>query len=167
MKISLIAAIGENRELGKNNDLPWGRALPTDMKRFRDKTRGHTVIMGKRTFESMNNTPLPNRENIVVSREEDYKPEGVTVVDSVEKAIEEARKHENPPAGGEIFIIGGGKIFELALPYADRFYLTLIHAKFADADTFFPEYEKEFTKVVYRDKVSENGYNYEFMDLEK
>jgi dihydrofolate reductase len=165
MKISMIAAIGENRELGKNNDLPWGNLLPQDQKRFRNKTRGHAVIVGKRTFESMGGKAWPNRVNIVVSRDANFKPEQVLVAPSIERAIEEAKKHT--PPDGEIFVIGGGKIFELAMPYADKFYLTLIHAKFPDADTFFPPYEKVFTKEVYREKVSENGYDYEFIDLEK
>lgn len=160
--VSMIVAVGENREMGKDNDLPWGRALSTDMKRFRDKIREHTIISGRRTFESMGAKPLPNRVNIIISREPDYRPEGVIVVDSIEKAIEEAKKHE--PQSGEIFVIGGGKIFELALPYADKLYLTLIHAKFPDADTFFPDYS-EFKKEVYRQSVSENGYTYEFIDL--
>jgi len=161
--ISMIAAIGENRELGADNDLPWGRALPTDMMRFRDKTRGHVVIMGKKTFESMDNKALPNRVNIVITRDEDFKPNGVVVAHSVEEAIAEAKKSEP----GEIFIIGGGKIFELALPYADKFYLTLIRANFPKADIFFPEYKDDFKKVVYREKVEENGYSYEFLDLER
>ncbi len=158
--VSMIVAVGENREMGANNDLPWGRGLPTDMKRFRDKIRGHTIISGKRTFESMGSKPLPNRVNIIVSREEDFKPEGVIVAHSVEQALEEAKKHEKE----EIFIIGGGKIFELSMPFADKLYLTLVHASFPNADVFFPDYS-EFKKEVYRDKVSENGYNYEFIDL--
>lgn len=160
--ISLIAAIGENRELGANNDLPWGRALPTDMTRFRNKTRGHTVIMGKRTFESMGSKPLSNRVNIVITREENYKPDGVVVVSSTEKAIEEAVKIEKE----EVFVIGGGKIFELAMQYADKLYLTLIHASFPKADVFFPPYP-DFKKEVYSEEVSEHGYDYEFVDLEK
>lgn len=171
--ISMIAAIGENRELGKNNDLPWGRALPSDLKRFRDKIRGHTVISGRKTFESMGAKPLPNRTNIIVTREENYKPEGVVVVHSVEEAIEEAKKSEQeatsakgPGEPGEIFVIGGGQIFTTAMPFADRLYMTLIHAKFPDADTFFPEYP-EFTNEVYREDMEENGYKYTFVDLKK
>ncbi len=158
----MIVAVGENREMGADNDLPWGRGLPTDMKRFRDKIRGHTIISGKRTFESMGSKPLPNRVNIIVSREEDFKPEGVVVAHSVEEAIEEAKKTEQE----EIFIIGGGKIFELSMPFADKLYLTLVHASFPNADVFFPDYS-EFKKEVYREKVSENGYDYEFIDLKK
>lgn len=157
----MIVAIGENREMGVGNDLLWGVGdLPTDMARFRSKTRGHVMIMGRRTFASMDSKPLPNRVSIVVSREEGYKPEGVIVVESIEKAIEEAKKTEKE----EIFVIGGGKIFELAMPYADKLYLTLVHTKFPEADTFFPPYS-DFKKEVYREKVSENGYNYEFIDL--
>lgn len=156
----MIVAVGEDRAMGKDNDLPWGRALPTDMKRFRDKTRGHTVIMGRRTFESMQSKPLPNRVNIIISREADFHPDGIIVVDSVEKAIEEAKKSEKD----EIFIIGGGKIFELSMKLADKLYLTLVHAKFPNADAFFPDYH-EFKKETYREKVTENGYDYEFIDL--
>lgn len=159
--ISMIAAIGANRELGANNDLPWGRALPTDMQRFRNKTRGHVVIMGKKTFESMQNKPLPNRVNIVITRE-DFKADGVIVVHSIEDAIEEAKKSEKE----EIFVIGGGKIFELAMLYADKLYLTLINTSFPQANVFFPPYP-DFKKEVFREKVSENGYDYEFVDLVK
>lgn len=160
--VSQIVAVGENREMGKDNDLPWGRALPTDMKRFRDKIRGHTIISGRRTFESMGAKPLPNRTNIIVTREEDYRPEGVIVVHSIEKAIDVARKTEKE----EVFVIGGGQVFAAAMPYTDKIYLTLIHAKFPDADTFYPDYP-DFKKEVYREKVSENGYDYEFIDLER
>ncbi len=160
--VSQIVAIGEDREMGKNNDLPWGRALPTDMKRFREKTRGHVVIMGRRTFESMQSNPLPYRINIVITREKDYKPEGIVIKHSIEDAIEEAKKTEQT----EIFVIGGAQIFEVAMPYTDKIYLTKIAAKFPDADTFFPDYSA-FKKEVYREKVSENGYDYEFIDLLK
>lgn len=164
-RVSAIAAIGENRELGANNDLPWGRALPTDMERFRNKVREHTIISGRRTFESMGSKPLPDRTNIVVSREPDYKPEGVIVVPSVEEAIAEAKKHKTKD--GEIFVIGGGKIYELALPHVGRLYLTLIHASFPNADVYFPDYS-EFKKVVHREPpITESGYTYEFVDLER
>lgn len=164
--VSLIVAVGENREMGKDNDLPWGRALPTDQKRFREKTKGHAVISGRRTFESMGGKAWPNRTNIVVTKDPDWiknrmkEDPNLIVCNSIIDAIEEAKKYEKE----EVFIIGGGQVFAAAMPYTDKIYLTFIHAKFPDADTFFPDYS-QFKKVVYREEVSENGYDYEFIDL--
>lgn len=164
-RVSAIAAIGENRELGQDNKLLWD--LPTDMNRFREKTRGHVVIMGRKTAQSIidsRGAGLPNRPNIVVTREDDYHPEGFIVTHSIEEALEKAKEIE---AGGETFIIGGGQIYKAALPFTDRLYLTLVHAGFAQADAFFPDYS-EFKKVVNREEpITENGFEYEFVDLER
>lgn len=165
-KVSAIAAIGENRELGKGNDLLWN--LPTDMNRFREKTRGHVVIMGRKTAQSIidsRGSGLPNRPNIVVTREDDYHPEGFIVAHSIEEALEKAKEIET---GGETFIIGGGQIYKAALPFTDKLYLTLVHASFPEADAFFPEYEQEFKNVVNREApITENGFTYEFVDFER
>lgn len=163
-RVSAIAAIGENRELGRDNKLLWD--LPTDMNRFREKTQGHVVIMGRKTAESIiaiKGSGLPNRPNIVVTHESDYQPEGFIVVHSVSQALDKAREIEER---GEAFVIGGGQIYTAFLPYTDKLYLTLVHASFPDADTFFPDYS-DFKKVVYRQEVLENGYTYEFLDLVK
>lgn len=159
-KISLIAVIGKNRELGKNNKLLWH--IPEDMKRFRKLTQNHTVIMGRKTYESIGR-PLPNRTNIIISRDANFTAAGCTIYysfDSVLKAI-----NLGEIDGGEVFVIGGGQIYTLALPFADKLYLTVVDAT-ADADTFFPDYSI-FKKIVHKEKKVTNGYTYIFLDLEK
>lgn len=128
--ISLIAAMSENRVIGAAGDLPW--RLPDDLKYFMRTTRGHYVIMGRKTWESMGNA-LSNRTNIVITRREGFDAPGATVVHSLDDAIRIA-----PTAEQEVFIIGGGEIFRLALPMADRVYLTVVHAD-VDGDVTFPE----------------------------
>lgn len=127
--IIMIAAASENNALGKNNELVWH--LPNDFKRFKTLTSGHHIIMGRKTFESFPK-PLPNRTHIVISRQESYKPEGCIVVNSLEKAIEICPKDE------EIYIIGGGEIYNLGISFSDKIELTRVHHNF-EADAFFPE----------------------------
>lgn len=139
MIISIIVAIAENNAIGKNNDLLWH--LPGDLKKFKATTTGHTIIMGRKTFESIGK-PLPNRRSIIITRNTNYKaPEGVLVTNSLNEALELCYQEQ------EIFVIGGGAIYEEALPLADKLYLTKVHAEF-DADTFFPEIdESEWDKT--------------------
>lgn len=132
MTISMIAAVGKNRELGKNNDLIWH--FKEDMKFFRETTTGNTVIMGRKTFESLPHA-LPNRQNIVITTNADYVAEGAEVVTGVQEALKTA-KNKN------VFIIGGGRIYNEFLKYADKLYLTEIDGECVDADTFFPEFDK-------------------------
>lgn len=134
MAISMIAAVGKNLELGKNNDLIWH--FKEDMKFFKETTMGHPVIMGRKTFESLPKA-LPGRKNIVISTNPEYKADGAEVVASVEEAIKLAEA-ENTDA----FVIGGGRIYTEFLPYADNLYLTEIDAECPDADTYFPEFNK-------------------------
>ncbi|MEK7219432.1 MAG: dihydrofolate reductase [Patescibacteria group bacterium] len=132
--ISLIAAIGKNNELGKNNTLVW--SMPNDLKYFREKTAGHTIIMGRKTFESIGH-PMPKRRNIIITRDTNYKKEGIEVVHSLEEALSRAR---TPLAQNEeIFIIGGEGIFKESMNIADRLYITHIDATDKDANVFFPE----------------------------
>lgn len=139
MSVSMIAAVGKNLELGKNNDLIWH--FKEDMKFFKETTMGHTVIMGRKTFESLPKA-LPGRRNIVISSNAEYKADGAEVVTSVEDALKIA---ENEDA----FVIGGGKIYKEFLPYAKNLYLTEIDAECKDADTFFPEFDKgEYIKEI-------------------
>ena len=132
MSVSMIAAVGKNLELGKNNNLIWH--FKEDMKFFKDTTMGHTVVMGRKTFESLPKA-LPGRKNIVISSNAEYQAQGATVVTSVEEALQIADNEE-------IFVIGGGKIYAEFLPYADKLYLTEIDAECADADTYFPQFNK-------------------------
>ncbi|HEX3385047.1 MAG TPA: dihydrofolate reductase, partial [Mucilaginibacter sp.] len=128
MIISAIVAIGENNAIGKNNQLLW--YLPADLKHFKNKTAGHSIIMGRRTFDSVGK-PLPNRRNIVVTRQ-DIKIPGCEVAKSIDEALELCKGEE------EVFIGGGAEIYKLAMDKTDRIYLTIVHKMF-DADTFFPE----------------------------
>ena len=132
MSVSMIAAIGKNRELGKNNDLIWH--FKEDMKFFRETTTGNTVIMGRKTFESLPHA-LPNRRNIVITTDGSFKAEGAEVVTSIEEALEKT-KNDN------VFVIGGGKIYAQFMKYSDKLYLTEIDAECSEADTFFPEFDK-------------------------
>ena len=130
MSIKLIAAIGKNRELGRDNTLMWN--LPGDMRFFRTTTQGSTVIMGRKTYESIGR-PLPKRENIVISRNTELKIEGVHVVSSLDEAI--------AAANGDAFIIGGASIYAAALPLADELILTEIDMTYPGADVFFPKFD--------------------------
>lgn len=167
MKISIIAAIGRNRELGKDNKLLWH--IPEDMKQFRELTKGHVVIMGRKTFESIGRL-LPSRTNIIVTRDKTFTVSGAVVVHSFEVGLERARKEEilrSPQDDNkrEIFVIGGGQIYAEAMPFTDRLYLTIVDGEFV-ADTFFPDYS-EFTKVLSKEKGRSGEYRYTFLELEK
>lgn len=162
--ISMIAAIGKNRELGKGNELLWH--IPDDLKRFRTLTNGHPCIMGRKTFESILaiiGKPLPNRTNIVVTRDEHWTYEGVLSVNSIEDAIQLGKRK---PGGEEVFIIGGGQIYDLGLGYSDKLYLTCIEDS-KEADSFFPDYANVFKKKVYEEAGDWNGLKYTWIDLER
>ena len=175
--LSIIAAIGKNRELGQTKSvtgLPWN--IPEDTRYFRDTTRGHCVIMGQKTFETLGR-PLPNRTNIVLTQDPNFSPEGIIVVHSPEDALQKASlvethgnaslRNEKKECPKEIFIIGGATIYSLFLPKADRLYLTRIDAEFPDADVFFPEYEGIFTKTVSERKSCDEHFTYTFSVLER
>jgi dihydrofolate reductase len=153
--ISIIAIIGKNRELGRDNHLLWN--IPSDLKRFREITKGHPVIMGRKTFESIGH-PLPNRKNIVISHHGPIP--GVSVVGSFDEAIEQVKGTD------EIFVIGGGQIYAAAIEKSDRLYLTIVDADAPDADTFFPNYSP-FTKVIETSDQEENGIRFTYLILEK
>lgn len=139
MKISIIAAVGRNLELGRGNDLIWH--FKEDMKFFKETTMGSSVIMGRKTFESLPKA-LPGRKNIVITNNNSYSAEGAVTVHSVDEALKSADSQE-------VFVIGGGKIYELLLPVADKLYLTEIEAECPDADTYFPSFNKEeYTREV-------------------
>ena len=131
--ITMIAAVGKNNELGKNNTLVWH--LPDDFKRFKQLTTGHHIIMGRKTFESFPK-PLPNRIHLVITRNTNYKKEGAVVVHTMEDALNLAKEDNQP------FIIGGGEIYTIGLDYADKIELTKVNGTF-DADTFFPEISED------------------------
>ena len=136
--IIMIAAVAENFALGKDNELVWH--LPDDFKRFKQLTTNHYIIMGRKTFESFPK-PLPNRTHVIITRQQDYKAEGCLVVANLADALAMVPKDENA------FVIGGGEIYALALPFTDVIELTKVHAHF-EADTFFPEIDSKQWKLV-------------------
>jgi dihydrofolate reductase len=145
MIISLIAAITENRVIGKNNDLPWH--LPDDMKFFMETTKGHHVIMGRKNYDSLpaKFKPLPNRHNIVITRQKNLDAPGCDVVNSLEAALEIAKKNGE----AEVFIIGGAEIFAQSIHFADRLYITEIKTVM-EGDTYFPSINQDKWKEISR-----------------
>lgn len=161
MKISIIAAIGKNNEIGKENKLLWH--LPADLKHFKEITSGNPVIMGRKTFESIGKV-LPNRRNIIVTRDKKYKVDNAEIVHSIEEALTLCKK-EN-----EVFIIGGSEIYKQAMSFADKLYITEVEAEDKKADAFFPEIipivfgeeKREFHKA-----DDKNKYSYSFVEYKK
>ncbi|WP_320110509.1 dihydrofolate reductase [Draconibacterium orientale] len=158
--ISIIVAIAENFAIGKNNDLLFH--LPNDLKRFKEITSGHTIIMGRNTLLSLPKWPLPNRRHIVITDKPDDVFPGCETVFSIDEAIEKVKDEK------EAFIIGGGMIYKQFFPVAGKLYLTLVHQPF-DADTFFPEVNyAEWNEVKREDLYDEkNDFNYSYLDLER
>jgi len=153
MNIVLIAAIGRNREIGKGPELIW--RIPGDLKRFKELTVGHPVVMGRKTFASIGR-PLPKRVNIIVTRDASYRAEGAVVAHSVEQALGLAKSFDTE----KVFVIGGGEIYKTAIPFADTLELTLIEAEDKNADVFFPEYENDFEKTAEENSQQEDGIEY-------
>lgn len=156
--ISAIFAMSENRVIGKDNKIPW--YLPADFKHFKNITNGHPIIMGRKTYESIGR-PLPNRTNIIITRDKTYKVDGCVVVNSLTAALDTAKSLDHE----EIFIIGGAEIYKQSMKILNRLYLTIIHANI-DGDTFLPELPdanwKEFSKEQHlRDE--KNIYDYSFL----
>jgi dihydrofolate reductase len=156
MRVSLIAAMSETRAIGVENRLPWN--LPEDLKRFRELTSGHAVIMGRKTHESIGRL-LPNRRNIIISRQPGYRVEGAMVVSSLEGALAACDSGES-----EAFVIGGAEIYRLALPRADRLYLTLIHERIP-GDAFFPEFDPgAFRETSREEREASTRYSFVVLD---
>ena len=166
MIVSLIVAVSENGVIGKDNDLIWH--LPKDMRFFKETTMGHHVIMGRKNFESIPHKyrPLPDRTNIVITRQSEYKAEGCIVVDSVEAALEIAKNNGDI----EPFIIGGGQIYRIALEenLVDKIYLTKVH-HFFEGDTFFPKLSSDWKETNKTENKADekHKYNYDFITLER
>lgn len=156
----MIAAVAENNALGKNNELVWH--LPNDFKRFKELTSGHYIIMGRKTFESFPK-PLPNRTHIVITRQQNYQPDGCIVVNSIENAIKACPENET------IYIIGGGEIYNQALTFSDTIEITKVHGEF-EADAFFPEIKAEEWELVQSDfnaKDERHLYDYTYQTFVK
>lgn len=165
MVISSIVAVSQNNVIGKDNTLIWH--LPADMNYFKNKTAGHCVITGRKNYESIPEKyrPLPNRTNIVITRQKNYDAPGAIVVESLEAALKKAVDTGDE----EIFIIGGGEIFKQSMHLADKLYVTKIHHTF-DGDTYFPEIDSKFWKETKRvDCLADekNKYDYSFLEYQK
>ncbi len=158
--IILVAAAAENNALGKDNQLLWH--LPDDFRHFKNLTSGHYIIMGRKTFETFPK-PLPNRTHIVISRQKNYSPEGCIAVGSLDEAL------KTVPDNEDAFVIGGGEIYNLALPIADRIELTRVHHTF-DADAFFPTFSRsdwELSKENYHPKDEKHSLDFTFQTFER
>mgnify|MGYP006281644383 CR=1 FL=1 len=156
--ISLIAAVSANRVIGKSNDLPWH--LPDDMRFFMQTTQGHAVIMGRRNYASIPEKyrPLPNRLNIVITRQENFQAPGCTVVGTPESALKAAKAAVEE----EVFIIGGGEVYAAFMGIADRLYITEIDAEI-EGDTFFPEFSTDnWTETSRRHHSADDRHRYSF-----
>lgn len=158
--VTLIAAASENNIIGKDNKLIW--RLSDDLKHFKELTKGHFVIMGRKTFESMPKA-LPNRTNVIITRKTDYKAENAIVVNSLEKALKVAESDNQP------FVIGGGEIYKLSMEIADRIELTRVHTSI-EGDTSFPEIDLEKWQEVKNEKRlknEKNEYDFSFLRYDK
>jgi dihydrofolate reductase len=158
--ISLLVAMDKNNLIGRDNDLPW--RLPADLAYFKRVTMGHSIIMGRKTFDSIGR-PLPGRENIIITRNKEYMAKGCKVIHSTNEVLEMDEKDK------ELFVIGGAEIFKELLPFADRLYLTEIDDVFY-GDTYFPEFSLQDWKVVSSEKGpkdEKNPYDYTFVVYER
>ncbi len=154
--LSIIVAQAENRAIGVDGDMPWH--LSGDLKRFKALTMGHPVVMGRRTWESLPKRPLTGRRNIVFSQSEGFAPEGAEVVRSVNGLFELLRDSDE-----EVFVIGGGSIYTMLMPWTSRLYVTWVHREFPAADTFFPAIDlSEFVKTGETDRMVDEKSGLEF-----
>lgn len=158
---TIVVAMGEKNEIGFENQLLWH--LPKDLKHFKEITSGHPVIMGRKTYESIGK-PLPNRTNIVVSRKTDWFEEGILIVGSIKEAVKFAKKIDE-----EVFIIGGGKIYEQTMDIVDKLEVTLVKADL-EADSFFPKIDPKIwkkTDEICHEKDEKNQYDFCFQTFER
>jgi dihydrofolate reductase len=159
-QISAIVAMAENRVIGKDNQLPW--RLPADLKHFKALTTGHPILMGRKTYQSIGR-PLPNRTNLILTRDPLFQVNGCITVASVEAALQSLRSSD------ESFVIGGAEVYRLLMPYVTRIYLTIVHQTIA-GDTTFPDLDDAAWKEVAREDHhadAENAYAYSFVTLVK
>lgn len=156
MNITLVVAASENNVIGKNNQLLWH--LPKDMKFFKNITWAMPVVMGRKTFESMGSRPLSGRMNIIITRQDSWSAAGISVANSLDAAIEMAKKADYK----EVFVIGGGEIYEIAFQKAAKIYITRVHTEL-EGDTYFPVIEKNNWKLVSNvDNPADNKHAYPF-----
>lgn len=164
LHLSILVAMAKNRVIGRNNRLPWH--LPADLKHFKFLTMGQTIVMGRKTYESIGK-PLPGRANVIITRQADYEVPGAMVVHSLEDAL--LICEETSTGHSENFIIGGEKLYRQALKICQRMYITEIQRNF-DGDVFFPEFDRSEWEETQRDKhigESEDSFEYHFVVLER
>ena len=166
MKISMIVAKANDNAIGKDNDMIWH--LPDDLKYFKDKTRNHHILMGRKNFDSLGEKyqPLPNRINIVITRNENWQHDGTVVFHNIQDGIKYAKENKEE----ELFIIGGGQIYEQGLNYADRLYITEVNAEYPDADAFFPKIDKSNWKEIsskYHSKDEKHKFDFTYKVYER
>jgi dihydrofolate reductase len=162
--LSILVAMAKNRVIGKDNTLPW--QLPPDLKRFKQLTMGHHIVMGRKTYESIGR-PLPGRTSIIITRQPDYQVPGAIVVASIDQALKVSS--EGQEIGQEIFVIGGAEIYQQALELCQRIYITEIQQEF-DGDTLFPELNQQEWREISREKHRLNdggGLEYHFVVLDR
>ena len=160
MTVTMVVAIGENNAIGKNNELLW--YLPKDLRHFKTITSGHTVIMGRKTYESVGK-PLPKRRNIIITRNTELTVDGAEVVHTIEDALELCKSDE------EVFIIGGAEIYKMAMKHTDKIFLTVVHESF-EADAFFPEIDRNLWVETAAEKHlpdEKNNLSFTFSTLER
>lgn len=158
MSLSVIVALAKNRVIGLNNTLPWH--LPEDLKRFKQLTMGHHIIMGRKTYESLGHL-LPGRQTVIVTRNPDYKVDGAIVVHSLEQAMSVSS------ADSEAFLIGGAELYQQSLPLAKRLYLTMIDAEF-EGDAYFPEIELDHWDLLeQQDLISQQGWAFHYLSYQR
>lgn len=166
IKTCIVVAVAENNVIGVENGLPW--RLPKDLQYFKKITMGHPVVMGRLTFDSIGR-PLPCRLNCVITRQDDWRAEGVETFTSIDSAINYAKNHCENENIEKIMVIGGANIYQQVLPACDRLYLTEVHAK-VDGDAFFPQFNREDWQEVSResyDADETNPYPYSFVVLDR
>ena len=156
--LSMIVAAAEDGAIGRGGDLIW--RISADLKRFKALTMGHTIIMGRKTWDSLPKGALPGRRNVVVTRDKNFSAEGADVYNSLEDAIDSCK-------GAETFIIGGAQIYRQAMPMVSKLFLTRVYASYPDADAFFPEIIADEWDIANEEAVAEtpDGLRYQFIDL--
>jgi dihydrofolate reductase len=162
MSLSLVVAASTNNVIGLKGDMPWGRSLKPDLKRFKALTMGHPILMGRKTWDSVG-LALPGRTSIVVSRGAQALPPGVLAAQSLEEAL---RLATAAPGGEEAMLIGGGQLYAAALSLADRIYLTRVGKNY-EGDTFFPDLDPQAWAAIGRAKGRYEGLDYEFLTLQR
>lgn len=158
--ISLIVAMGKNNEIGLNNEMPWH--LPNDLRYFKEKTTGHVIVMGRKTYESIGK-PLPNRKSIVLTRQDIELPTEVEIIRDISEIQQIAQQHE------QVFIIGGAEVYRQTITIADELFVTQINESF-EADTFFPDINKSEWEIVSSEKGlrdENNDYDYTFIQYKR